>query len=447
MILDARLRPSLSAMPEDLGSPAARQRLHDVVDLMRDMSASTDPKIVVERYGARARTLFQNDGLVSISRRDMPPGTLRITRFSGWDTAPDPWKERDRQPVITGGVLVDLLYADRPTLINDFRCPPDDPAYEFLSKARAIAAIPHYDGGVGLNMVVSFRHEPHTMDPEKFPEFVWMSNLFGRSVKSLVLARQVSEAHDALDREARVVADIQRALLPAKVPDVPGLRFATYYQTSKNAGGDYFDFFDLPDGRVGLLIADVSGHGTPAAVLMAIMHAIAHVGRNEPGEPGKMLSSINDELTSRYTASESIGGMFVTAFYGVYDPRDRSLRFASAGHNPPRLRVGFAGTRGPVLNLDQARGLPLGVVGGWTYEDFRVELDAGDAIVFYTDGITEAFNARREMYGTERMDAILAHGHADAQALLKALLDDVARFTGETPPNDDRTIIVATAHP
>src|SRR5204863_816635 len=125
------------------------------------------------------------------------------------------------------------------------------------------------------------------------------------------------EAYDAVDDDLRVVADIQRGLLPAKPPAIPTLGVAAHYQTSKRAGGDYYDFFPLPDGRWGMLIADVSGHGTPAAVLMAVLHSIAHTYPGPPTPPGELLRHVNRVLTERYTANS---GAFVTAFYAIYDP-------------------------------------------------------------------------------------------------------------------------------
>ncbi len=124
-------------------------------------------------------------------------------------------------------------------------------------------AIPHYDQGVALNMVVLLEQEPAAFDPEKFPEWFWVSSLFGRLTHNLVLRDELKHAYEIVERELKVVADIQRSLLPQVLPAIPGLELGAYYQTSQWAGGDYYDFFPLPDGRWGILIADVSGHGTP----------------------------------------------------------------------------------------------------------------------------------------------------------------------------------------
>src|SRR5262249_558922 len=121
------------------------------------------------------------------------------------------------------------------------------------------------------------------------------------------------------------------SLLPAPLPTIPTLDLATHYQPSQRAGGDYFDFFPLPAGKWGIFIADVSGHGSPAAVLMAVTHCIAHTHPRPPQPPPKVLNYLHRHLATLYTRQNE---NFITAFYGVYDPSNRTLTYACAGHNP-----------------------------------------------------------------------------------------------------------------
>ncbi len=411
-------------------------------DLMREISVQTDPQEMVNVYGERIRQLYVSGGFVSISRRGLASPKYKITRASAWEEDIDPWRDGHRLPVYDRGMLGDLIYAGKPTLIRDLRVPDDDPAKPLLDGYGSLLAIPHFDKGEALNMVAVLRGPRDGFDTERIPEQVFVSALFGRATANLVLNRSLADANASLDREMRVVADIQRSLLPTDLPHVPGLDIAAFYQTSRNAGGDYYDFFDLPGGKLGILIADVSGHGTPAAVLMAILHAIAHLhpGLHEP--PSRMLAWVNDQLVRRYTRD---GSMFVTALYAVYDPVTRRLTYSSAGHNPARLRVGFKGDDGPVLPLDRAQGLPLGILEGTEMFDASIELDPGDAIVFYTDGITEAFDPSHNMFGEERLDAILSRPHPTADALMKDVLAGVEAFIDGRAANDDRTIITVVA--
>jgi sigma-B regulation protein RsbU (phosphoserine phosphatase) len=414
-----------------------RRRLDVIVATMREMSSQTDPQAMVRAYGSRVRQLWPVDRYIALSRRDLPAPKYRITRSSTWPNDVDPWKEKDRLPVFEGGLLGELLYGDVPRLIDDVVVDESDPAAEYLRGMRSISAIPHYNGGVGLNMAVMMREAPGAFDPEQFPEHVWLSNLFGRATHNLVLSEDLKRAYAIVDRELKIVADIQRSLLPKTIPTIPTLALAAHYQTSHWAGGDYYDFFPLPDGRWGLLIADVSGHGTPAAVMMAITHSIAHAYPGPPDPPARMLNFVNERLAARYTADVEA---FVTAFYGIYDPSRRELTYASAGHNPPRLKRCEDGS---VASLDGAGGLPLGIVPGLEYPQVTRTLIPGDQIVFYTDGITEATDPSGRMFGLERLDQVLENCHLSADALIQEVLDALDRFTAGEPAGDDRTLLVA----
>jgi sigma-B regulation protein RsbU (phosphoserine phosphatase) len=222
------------------------------------------------------------------------------------------------------------------------------------------------------------------------------------------------------------------------LPRLPGFELATFYQTSARAGGDYYDFFPLDGGQWGLFIADVAGHGTPAAVLMAITHAIAHSQPGTHTPPSVLLGYLNDQLARSYTRE----GSFVTAFYATLDPSTRMLTYARAGHNPPLLVRG-----GRVLSLDQQGALPLGILEQQAYGQATVRLEPGDLLLLYTDGITEAMSPRqacgsRDLFGVERLDALLLDcGAASAEGCVAAVRSAVTAFSANAPPTDDQTLI------
>ena len=301
---------------------------------------------------------------------------------------------------------------------------------------RSLQAVPQFDRGESLNMVISMRREPGSFDPQRLPDTVWAANLFGRATHNLVLSDEVKRAYETLDRELKVVSDIQRSLLPERLPHIPTLEIAAHYQTSARAGGDYYDFFELPDGRWGILIADVSGHGTPAAVLMAVTHSIAHTLHDEPDPPSKLMKFINDHLAARYTAGN---GTFVTAFYGIYDPKNRQLKYCRAGHCPPRIKRCSAGT---IEGMDAAPSLPLGIDPDETYEDIVETLNPNDIVVFYTDGIIESRNRAGELFGVERLDEILQNCSPDAEAIIRRTMLSIEDFTDDAPPADDLTMLI-----
>ncbi|RPI80147.1 MAG: stage II sporulation protein E, partial [Planctomycetaceae bacterium] len=388
-------------------------------------------------YARRIEELLKVDRRLSLSRRGLTYPQFRITRDSSWTDQINPWKQKDRLPLLSGGQIAELLYGNEPAVIDELALEPGDPAAEYLTDYRSLMAIPMFDQGDALNMVLLLRREPAAFDREQLPEAVWRSNLFGRATSSLVVKEELREAYLALDRELAVVGEIQRALLPAELPRIPTLDLAAHYQPARRAGGDYYDFFKLPDGKWGILIADVSGHGTPAAVVMAITHAIAHTHAGPLDRPDAALRYLNRHLSEKYA---DISETFVTAFYAVYDPDHRRLTYSSAGHNPPRLKRCQDGT---LHSLDAVNGLPLGVWEGGDYDAAEVQLKTGDQIVFYTDGITEAHSSAGEMFGNERLDHELENCALQAQGLLDSVLIAVEKFAAGRPADDDRTLIVA----
>lgn len=413
-----------------------RSRLDQVIEMVRDMSQQDDPQSLVRSYGSRMRKFMPQRLMVSLSRRDLSAPYVRVTRFSEWTDAVDPWKQRDRLPVLKGGLLSELIYSNQPRVVHDLQLTADDPSRPFLESCRSLLAIPHYDQGEAMNMVVLGRAEPHGFDEEQLPEAVLISNLFGRATQTLVMASQLQEAYEAVDRELRAVAHMQRALLPEALPRIDRLQLAAHYQTSRRAGGDYYDFFPLPDDRWGLLVADVSGHGTPAAVMMAVTHSIAHTAPAPAHDAGAMLAYLNRELADRYT-----GGIdtFVTAFYGVYDPRRQDFTYACAGHNPPLWRR----QQGALELLDTPRQLPLGITLAEAYEQRTLQLAPEDSLVIYTDGIPETHDPQDQLFGMTRLQRAVHRSPADADGIVDRVLSDVDQFAQGRGALDDRTLLVA----
>jgi sigma-B regulation protein RsbU (phosphoserine phosphatase) len=417
----------------------AKEQIAYVVDTMREMSLQTDPQKMVQQYGARVRHLMATERFISLSRRNLPRPMVRITRNSMSNQDVNPWLQPELLAVHEGGLLSELIWGDQPAIIDELNVDPSDPGYSLLQGMGSLSAVPLYDQGVSLNMVILLRRTTHGFNHDLLAEHVWMSNLFGRATNNLVLSQELKKAYDAVDREMQVVAEIQQSLLPTSLPQIPSLDIAVHYQTSKRAGGDYYDFFPLENNRWGILVADVSGHGTPAAVIMAVTHSIAHTHHGEPQPPSKLLSFVNDHLTARYTAGS---GTFVTAFYGIYDCNKRTLTYASAGHCPPRIR---RGGNGILESMDQSRQLPLGIEPDETYRDVTEQLQPGDQLLIYTDGVTEARNPQGEFYGLELLDQVLMNeSKRTAQQLLNDSLRSIDGFTQGISATDDRTLLAIT---
>ena len=209
------------------------QRLDFIVQTMREMSSQIDPQEMVETYGRRVRYMSPADRRISISRRNLKPPEYRITRSDTWDGPVNPWKNRSALPLMTGGLLAELIYAEQPRIIHDLKVSPDDPAAEYLAGMSSLQAIPQFDRGKSLNMVISMHRAKNAFDPQRLPELVLTANLFGRATHNLVLSEEVKRAYEAVDHELAVVADIQRSLLPVQLPQIPTLETAAHYQTSQ----------------------------------------------------------------------------------------------------------------------------------------------------------------------------------------------------------------------
>jgi sigma-B regulation protein RsbU (phosphoserine phosphatase) len=417
-----------------------REELEIIDRTMKAISGVTDPEQLVSVYWNGIGELIAIDNYVALSRRNVEPPFYLVTRSSRFTESINPWTQRERLPRLSGGLLGEIAYANRPIIIDDLpaRLTAEDPGWFYLEGFERLVALPQYDDGEGLNVTAMLLPKGAEIDPAMIPMLHWQTGLFGRGTTNLVLRNQLGAALAALEGELQVVGDIQRSLLPSELPLMPGFEMAAYYETSARAGGDYYDFFPLDGRGWGLFIADVSGHGTPAAVLMAITHAIAHAepGTHEP--PAALLEYLNNRLTCTYTQA----GTFVTAFYAVLEPTTRTLTYSRAGHNPPRLV-----RDGRVMSLDQNGALPLGIMTGQEYEQSTITLEHGDLLLLYTDGITEARGPLKdgdghELFGVERLDKLLLDcGASGAQECVERIRAGVAAFCGNAPPTDDRTLI------
>jgi sigma-B regulation protein RsbU (phosphoserine phosphatase) len=425
--------------PTDFFDPspeAAPARLSLTIDVMRELSRVNDPQDMYRVYSRRMREIFPTARQISLSRRDLAPPRVRVTRFSQWTQDVNPWKDADRLPLLDRGLFSELMHTGRPRVIDELNVAADDPALPYLEGQHSLLAIPLYEAGDAVNMVVVTREEPSAFPAERVPQLMWMSNLFGRAIQTALLSQKLKNDHEQARHEMRRVARLQRSLLPTELPRVSTLDLAVYSRTTSEAGGDYYNVIPLPRGRVGLLIADVCGHGAAAAMLVAVVHSLVTTYTGPAISPGHLLAYVNDHL-SRLSARST--GMFVTAVYAVYDPDRATLRWANAGHPPPRLLRGETGER---QELTGERCVPLGIVAETVYAETEVALFPGDEVVLHTDGVTEAKNHDDEMFGIARLDAVMKPTKSGARALLGGVLEALETFTGGMPPLDDYTLLV-----
>jgi sigma-B regulation protein RsbU (phosphoserine phosphatase) len=248
------------------------------------------------------------------------------------------------------------------------------------------------------------------------------------------LKQEVEKKKDALEKELKVVSDIQRRLLPKKLPEIAGLRIAVHYETSLYAGGDYYDITRVADNQWGFLVADAEGHSAPAAVMMAMTCALFRSYPESPAEPGELLYFLNQHLCKVADPS------FVTALYIVYDADRRRLQIARAGHPPPMI---YRSSEKKAVEYECGGVFPMGVDPYDQVPVTEAELQSGDRILMYTDGITERFSRDGETYGEERLLRQLeADGDFQPQELLTAIMKDLGAFSNGRPADDDQALLL-----
>jgi len=274
----------------------------------------------------------------------------------------------------------------------------------------------------------------HRIEVRGEDELWQTAGAFNRMAEGLERARARELERQKLENELEVARRIQARLLPAGPPAVGGLEISGHSESAREVGGDYYDHLLLPDGRVLLVIADVSGKGVPAALLMSAFRAALLSQDTQRGDPAEVAGRLNEFL---HRSVEP--GRFVTAFLGFLDPRDGRFTYANAGHNPPAILR----ADGRVEWLT-AGGLILGILSPSSFESGQVVIEPGDLLALYTDGVTEGANAAGELFGEERLVEVLRRRAGEPCAELAGdLVREVREFEGEQGPADDITVLLA----
>jgi sigma-B regulation protein RsbU (phosphoserine phosphatase) len=248
---------------------------------------------------------------------------------------------------------------------------------------------------------------------------------------------EVQNQRDQLEHELKVVSQLQRNLLPERLPHIDGLKLAVHYETSRYAGGDYYDIVALPNGRWGFLVADAEGHSAPATVMMAMTCALFRSCSTREEDADRMLSYINENLCKVNKES------FVTAIYADYDPRSRSFRISRAGHPLPIL---YRSSERKALEVSCPGVFGMGLESFPNVPVTEVTLEPGDRLLLYTDGVSELFNEAGEPYGEKRLlRQIEAADTDDPILILMGIVDDLVGFAGNRPADDDQAMLMIIA--
>jgi phosphoserine phosphatase RsbU/P len=427
------------------------QRTATLLDLVAALSSAAEPGEVLRAYAHGIARLRGQFGYVSLSTRGLAPGQYRITRLLTPEkmaalSARDAWPVPPNLPVHTGGLLGEIISEPRPAMVEELNLANDPVVGDAFARYRSFMAIPLFDGGEALNWAILLSETPRAYATSDVEDALLRGNLVGGTVRTVLLARELSQANARIRREIDQIARIQRSLLPDELPTITGLTLAAHYETFDQAGGDYYDFLPLkhredgsgrgdPDAPWGILIADASGHGPAAAVMMAMVHAILHAYPSMPFGPAEVLDHLNSHLCAKRLHS-----CFVTAFLAIYDPPTRALTYARAGHEPPLLKS--PGEGGPVVRLDAVGSVPLGILKNATHEEASIVLEPGQSVVLYTDGITDASCPDGTRFGLSRLEHALTECTGNPGCVVESVTAALNVHEQCMRPNDDQTIVV-----
>lgn len=311
-----------------------------------------------------------------------------------------------------------------------------------LAGLRSLAAAPMYEAEEVDGWIVVLQPAA-TPDDSALTDIVVLASVLAGAYSRLALADRLRRIDVELHREIDQISELQRAMLPAALPNVPGLELAAGYKTFDRAGGDYYDVFPLGGGSErrtahaeepwGILVADASGHGPAATVLVAMLSGVLHAYEGRPTSPAEFLEYLN-----RHLAARNFCGDFVTAVFAIFDPRARTLTWAHAGHNPPLLKDG---RRGSVRVLNDPGGVPLGIQDQVDARDHLIRLEPGELMLLYTDGVVDERDDNDAPFGLDRLVDFVARDQSGPAGLVATLSRALDAHQGVTRPEDDQTML------
>jgi serine phosphatase RsbU (regulator of sigma subunit)/anti-sigma regulatory factor (Ser/Thr protein kinase) len=310
----------------------------------------------------------------------------------------------------------------------------DSPALRELKEAGVKLLVPLVSQGelIGvLHLGPRLSEQDYSSDDRRL-----LDNLAAQAAPALRVGQLVREqqsqaaTRQRVEQELEVARLIQQNFLPKELPDLPGWQIAAHYQPAREVGGDFYDVIPLPDGRIAFVVGDVTDKGVPAALVMSATRSVLRASAQRLIEPGAVLERVNEHLCPDMPAK-----MFVTCLYGVLDAQTGLFRFANAGHDLPYVKVADG-----ALEL-RARGMPLGLMPGMAYEENEAVLAPGDTLLLHSDGIVEAHDPDREMFGFPRLKETVAAGPG-GRDLIDRVLTRIHAFTGpDSEQEDDITMV------
>jgi serine phosphatase RsbU (regulator of sigma subunit) len=315
----------------------------------------------------------------------------------------------------------------------------DSPGLQAMRAAEVKLVVPLVSQGelIGLlNLGPRLSQQEYSADDRKL-----LSDLSTQTAPAVRVAQlvrqqqQEAQERERIEQELRIARLIQQTLLPKTLPELPGYDVAAYYQPAREVGGDFYDFLELEDGRLGLVVGDVTDKGVPAALVMATTRTMLRAAAQRLFSPGEVLRRANDALVTDIPPN-----MFITCLYAILEPESGHLVYANAGHDLPYRRK--AGSSSESAEELRATGMPLGLMPGMDYEEKEITLEGGESILLYSDGLVEAHDPQREMFGFPRLQGMVGAHRSGGSSLIGFLLSELTRFTGEDWEQEDDITLV-----
>jgi serine phosphatase RsbU (regulator of sigma subunit) len=314
------------------------------------------------------------------------------------------------------------------------------PALHAMKASQIKVVVPLVSQGelIGLlNLGPRLSQQEYSADDRKLLNDLATQTAPAVQVAQLVRQQQrQAQERERIEQELRVARLIQQTLLPKEVPDLEGYKLAAYYQPAREVGGDFYDFLKLDDEHLGLVVGDVTDKGVPAAIVMATTRTMLRASAQRLDSPGEVLKRVNDVIVRDIPPN-----MFITCLYAILNLKSGLLRYANAGHDLPYRRRSSSSEAGGAEEL-RATGMPLGLLPGMSYEEKEIVLDRGDSVLFYSDGLVEAHDPERKMFGFPRLQGLVGAHRSDGPAMVNFLLSELARFTGEEWEQEDDITLV-----